>query len=639
MNSGEKVLVVEDERLVALDVKTHLERFGYVVPATLTRAEDALAHIASDPPDLVLMDIHLEGELDGIGAAQQIRRDFDLPVILLTAYADETTIERARSSRPFAYLIKPFNARELRTSIVIALERHTLEQQVRQRQILLDTVVENVGEGILLCGSDGLVRYANGIAASMLGVSSGELENQPIGEVITFDDGEDLEEALTSRGYRNLRSVRGEAVPVDLRVAEVPDGNRVYVLQDARELIAHERALLQKEEQLSHARKMEAIGRLAGGIAHEFNNLLTVIMGYARLIADAAAEGQEFDPEWIKRNAEGILSAAAGSTGMVRQLLSFGRYEEHKPQRLVINATLQSLDKILTRLMGESIAVHLSTEESLPAVMVDPGRIEQSLLNLVINARDAMPSGGVLTITTRSVAVEEPRTVVSGELPPGRYVTLSVQDTGRGIDRSNLSRIFEPFFTTKERGEGTGLGLAAVYSTVEQAGGLLDVASHPESGTIFTIYLPAVQEEVESNRHRPHSDKQSITDGQALSGTGRILTVIPDQDIRKMLAQLLSGHGYTVYESSSPGEALIIVEELGESFDLTICDFATPLINGVRFLKRFEAAAPGRPSVLLMDPSDHLEEREFSTLEAASVLRKPFSPQKILETVHAALLE
>ncbi|MFP4302366.1 MAG: response regulator [Alkalispirochaetaceae bacterium] len=635
--SGERIAVVEDERLVALDIKNHLERFGYVVPRTFTRAEDLLAYIANEPPELVLMDIHLEGELDGITAAERIRRDFDIPVILLTAYADEATIERARTSRPFAYLIKPFNSRELRTSIVISIERHNLERAVRERQLLLNTVVENVGEGIFLCDQSGTVRYVNGIAASMLGVAPEELYDRKLSEVLTFSDGDSVEEALRARGYKSLLGGREEEIPVDLRVAEVPEQHKVYVLQDVREHIAHERELLNKEEQLSHARKMEAIGRLAGGIAHEFNNLLTVIMGYARLLADAAkeAEGEEpVDAGWIRRNAEGILNAASGSTSMIRQLLSFGRYEERQPRRVDLNGIIGSLDKILTRLMGERIAVNFSLSSETNSVMVDPGRIEQSLLNLVLNARDAMPDGGVLTISTRSVLFEESTTVVSGEIPPGSYVSLSVADTGEGIERGTLSRIFEPFFTTKERGSGTGLGLAAVYSTVEQAKGYLDVISEAEGGTVFTIYLPAMPgEDVEGQQESGVEVEKSV------GGEGRILVIVPDQEIRQMLTQLLSSHGYTAFGTSNPGEALIVLEELTESFDLTICDFSTPLINGARLLRRFERVAPEKPSILLVDQSDPLEEAELEELSHCTPLNKPFGPQRILQLVEKALLE
>ncbi|MFP4424993.1 MAG: response regulator [Spirochaetaceae bacterium] len=635
--SGERIAVVEDERLVALDIKNHLERFGYVVPRTFTRAEDLLAYIANEPPELVLMDIHLEGELDGITAAERIRRDFDIPVILLTAYADEATIERARTSRPFAYLIKPFNSRELRTSIVISIERHNLERAVRERQLLLNTVVENVGEGIFLCDQSGTVRYVNGIAASMLGVAPEELYDRKLSEVLTFSDGDSVEEALRARGYKSLLGGREEEIPVDLRVAEVPEQHKVYVLQDVREHIAHERELLNKEEQLSHARKMEAIGRLAGGIAHEFNNLLTVIMGYARLLADAAkeAEGEEpVDAGWIRRNAEGILNAASGSTSMIRQLLSFGRYEERQPRRVDLNGIIGSLDKILTRLMGERIAVNFSLSGETNSVMVDPGRIEQSLLNLVLNARDAMPDGGVLTISTRSVLFEESTTVVSGEIPPGSYVSLSVADTGEGIERGTLSRIFEPFFTTKERGSGTGLGLAAVYSTVEQAKGYLDVISEAEGGTVFTIYLPAMPgEDVEGQQESGVEVEKSV------GGEGRILVIVPDQEIRQMLTQLLSSHGYTAFGTSNPGEALIVLEELTESFDLTICDFSTPLINGARLLRRFERVAPEKPSILLVDQSDPLEEAELEELSHCTPLNKPFGPQRILQLVEKALLE
>jgi PAS domain S-box-containing protein len=633
--SGERILVVEDERLVALDIKTHLERFGYLVSKTFTRAEDALASIAQDPPHLVLMDIHLEGELDGITAAERIRRDFDIPVILLTAYADEATIERARSSRPFAYLIKPFNSRELRTSIVISIERHRLERAVRDRQILLDTVIENVGEGIFLCNAEGVVRYVNGIAASMIGLPPEELLDRKLPEILSFVDGESTDEAVVSRGYNTLFGANGEEIPVDLRVAEVPGRERVYVLQDVREHIAHERELLQKEEQLSHARKMEAIGRLAGGIAHEFNNLLTVIMGYARLVADAAKEANEeepVDPVWVRRNAEGILSAATGSTSMIRQLLSFGRYEGQQPRRVELNSVVNSLDKILSRLMGEQIAVTFSLAQESTEVLVDPGRIEQSLLNLVINARDAMPEGGVLTVATRSVTMEESTTVVSGEVPPGSYIALSVSDTGKGIARGTLSQIFEPFFTTKERGSGTGLGLAAVYSTVEQAKGYLDVASEEASGTVFTIYLPAAEGEAQVESGEESLPKEME---RHPAGEGRVLLVVPDQDIRQMLSQLLSSHGYTVFETSNPGEALIVVEELSESFDLTICDFSTPLINGLRLLERFERAAPSKPSILILDQSDPVDPGELEELERCTPIRKPFGPQKILSLVRS----
>lgn len=633
--AGEQIIVVEDERLVALDVKSHLERFGYVVPRTFSRAEDALAYIAAEPPSVVLMDIHLEGDLDGITAAEQIRRDFDVPVILLTAYADEATIERARSSRPFAYLIKPFNGRELRTSIVIALERHTLERAVRDRQLLLETVIENVGEAVFLCDSDGVLRYANGIAASMLDVEKEKLEGEHLSDVLRFESGVPLHEAVSTRGYQSLLSREGEPIPVDPRVAEVPGRNRVYVLQDVREHILHERELVQKEEQLSHARKMEAIGRLAGGIAHEFNNLLTVIMGYARLIADAAEEAEEApDGGWFRRNAEGIINAATGSTSMIRQLLSFGRYEEQKPQRLELNSVVRGLDKILTRLMGEHVGVNFALCDNPTAVEVDPGRIEQSLLNLVINARDAMPRGGVLTIATRRVSLEERYTMVSGEAPPGEYLSLSVTDTGEGIDKSTLSRIFEPFFTTKERGSGTGLGLAAVYSTVEQSQGYLDVESEEAKGTTFTIYLPALEEKRGSDTEPP---VYSIEPDGDSSGSGRVLMVIPDKDIRQMLSQLLSSHGYTVYETSNPGEALIVVEELSESFDLTVCDYATPLINGVRLLERVQASAPGKPSILLLDQSDHLDEETRRGLTGCISLKKPFAPQKILSLVRESM--
>ena len=318
---------------------------------------------------------------------------------------------------------------------------------------------------------------------------------------------------------------------------------------------------------------------------------------------------------------------------MIRQLLSFGRYEEHRPRPVELNSIVESLDKILTRLMGERIGVQLSLTSEPTFVTVDPGRIEQSLLNLVINSRDAMPNGGVLSISSRRMNLEDQVTVVSGTMPPGQYVALSVSDTGAGIDRPTLSRIFEPFFTTKERGSGTGLGLAAVYSTVEQAGGYVDVSSEPEKGTTFTMFLPTRDGEP------PREPEELPSEEAHLGGEGRILVVVPDQDIRQMLVQLLTGHGYTVYETGNPGEALIVVEELSESFDLTICDFSTPLISGLRLLRRFEHAAPGKPSILLLDQADHLESNDLAKLERTETLRKPFGPQKILGLVHAALVE
>ena len=322
------------------------------------------------------------------------------------------------------------------------------------------------------------------------------------------------------------------------------------------------------EKQLRQAQKMEAIGQLAGGIAHDFNNLLTVITGYCDLV------DRELPPTGtLHRNCEQIKKAGDRATALTRQLLAFSRQQLLEPKVLDLNAVVLELEKMLRRLIGEDIELKTQLDSRLGSVKVDRGQIEQVIMNLVVNARDAMPSGGRLSIETKNVVLDEEQVRHRQPQRPGSYVLLAIADTGMGIDAETQARIFEPFFTTKQAGHGTGLGLSMVYGIVRQSGGHIWVDSQPGQGATFQIYLPVVNE--------PARAQQAAAQPKASrGGTETILLVEDEEALRGLTRDLLAAGGYKVLEANSPNEAIAIAQQYQEPIHLLLTDVIMPEMNG-----------------------------------------------------------
>ena len=370
-------------------------------------------------------------------------------------------------------------------------------------------------------------------------------------------------------------------------------------------------------EQLLQSQKLEAIGQLAGGVAHDFNNLLTVVMGYSQL---ALRQLLPNDP--LRLNIEVITTASDRAASLTRQLLAFSRKQIMRPKVLDLNTIIVELERMLRRIIPENITIRTILQQEPGNVRADPSQIERVIMNLAVNASDAMPKGGKLTIETASRSLDETNARQQHDVPPGRYVMLTIEDTGVGIDRQMQQHIFEPFFTTKEVGKGTGLGLSTVYGIVKQSGGNIVVHSEPGTGTTFRIYLPRVDEDASENkRHESPTDLPR--------GTERILLVEDNEMVRGLVRQVLEASGYQVLEAANGSAARLICEQNTEAIQLLLTDVVMPEMSGREVA---DLLAPLHPEMRVLYMSGYAENviaREGVLEEGINFIQKPFSSEAL----------
>jgi nitrogen-specific signal transduction histidine kinase len=394
------------------------------------------------------------------------------------------------------------------------------------------------------------------------------------------------------------------------------------LLEAQRVRIQHDRVAL--EAQLLEARKMEAVGRLAGGIAHDFNNLLTAIGGYNDLALDSLPPD---DP--IRELLLEVRSATNRAASVTKQLLAFARRQIVKPTDVDVNAVLADLQRMMRPLIGEHIFVDARLEGRLRRALVDRGQLEQVLLNLSLNARDAMPSGGTLTLATTNVLVTAATRPPGTTLPDGEYVSILVGDTGTGIPEADLPHIFEPFFTTKGRENGTGLGLATVYGILAQSGGAITVATRIGNGTTFTVYLPAARAAAGRNR----SDRG----GRPVAGGRETVLIAEDEAAVRVLARRsLEQRGYQVLEAATPRDALRIAVEHAGPIHLLLTDVVMPELSGPEVAERVQAARNGIKVLFMSGYADAISARHLAD-ERRELLHKPFTPEKLAARVRRVL--
>ncbi|HRX84868.1 MAG TPA: response regulator [Phycisphaerae bacterium] len=638
-----RILVVEDEGLIAEEIHERLKRLNFQVVGIEDTGPRAIDAVIACKPDLVLMDIRLKGSMDGIETAEAIiREQLDVPVIFLTAHSDEATLQRAKRAAPFGYILKPFHERELMVAIEMAMHRHVLERRLRESELRYATTLASIGDGVLATDRDGRVTYLNPVAEALTAWDADDARDVAADEILVLLD-EKTQSQLPSPIAAALRGGQarqlsapvlllpreGDAVLIDDSAAPIRNQKgeitgAVVAFRDIRQRRQAEEALRRTEEQLREAQKLESIGQLAGGVAHDFNNFLTVIHGCGEHLLKRGGLSAA-DAELVQE----ILKAADRSANLTKQLLAFGRRQRLDPQVLDLNTLVDSTGQLLSRLLGEHVRIAVSKHPSPAAVRADPGQLEQVIINLAVNARDAMPGGGTLSFATAVEELAPPSDGGDLAMEPGRYVVLKASDTGVGMDAKTLARVFEPFFTTKGVGRGTGLGLATVYGIINQSGGHILAESAVGRGTTFTIYLPAVAYEAPASE--PVKARDTTERASAV-----VLLVEDDAAVRAIAASGLRAHGYEVVEADSGAEAIKRFEEDPGAIDILVSDTVMPGLSGPQVAEKLLEARP-ELSVLLLSgySSDIIANPQI--MKRAAFMQKPFTPTGLANRVHEVL--
>ena len=493
----------------------------------------------------------------------------------------------------------------------------------------VEQLLSNLPVGLALVDRDGRFLFANDAFARVVDLPPEKLPPYP-GDLVIPEDKGAVSESI--RRYASGSSMSGD---IAIRLKDQPDDvialsiAGVRGLGDAAVLLGlkdnSEETKLKR--QVAQATKMQAIGQLAGGVAHDFNNILTAIIGYCDLmmLRHQPGDSDYDDIQQIKNNSNRAAS-------LTRQLLAFSRQQTLRPQVLQLPDVVAEVSILLKRLLGETVRLEVHHGRAMGAVRADPGQLEQVIINLGVNARDAMPDGGVVHLTTKAVTQTDVRAMGSEILPIGDYILLSVEDSGTGISKENIGKIFEPFFTTKEVGKGTGLGLSTVYGIVKQSGGFIFAESEAGQGTKFDIYLPVHTGGVPEAEKAARPDKQKPKD---LWGSGRVLVVEDEDMVRAVAERALVRQGYVV-ETASDGEEALALFADGKGYDLIVSDVVMPNLDGPAMARQLRAKY-GNVKILFMSGYAEEQLRQSINLDNVSFLPKPFSVQQIAEAVRDAL--
>ncbi len=519
-------------------------------------------------------------------------------------------------------------------------QRKQADEALRESEERTRLILDNALDALVTMDASGRITGWNDAAERMFGWKCEEILTRSLAETVIPPryreaHGRGLEKFLaTGEAVVLNRRVElsglhrdGHEFPLELTVTATQRRGEYSFsafVRDLSERAKSEEALRRSEEQLRQAQKMEAIGRLAGGVAHDFNNLLTAIEVPARMLLDELTPN---DP--MRNDLEEIRSAAGRAAILTRQLLAFSRRQVLQPRVMDLNTVVADMDRMLQRLIGEDIDLVTRLTPRLHPVLADSGQIEQVLVNLAVNARDAMPRGGRVTIETANVTLEEGYTSVHPGSRPGPHAMLAVSDSGSGMDRETLSHLFEPFFTTKELGKGTGLGLATVYGIVKQSGGTIFVYSEPEQGTSFKVYLPSAEGAVgpiERGEATPTS-----------GGTETVLLVEDDRAVRAMARRILEAKGYHVLDAANGDRAVNICETHPERIHIMVSDVIMPRVSGRILSDRISQLRPEMKVLFMSGYPDETIVQHGVLQPGTAFLEKPFTPEKLVAKVRQVL--
>lgn len=638
------ILVVEDEKIVAADIASTLEGLGYSVPGVVSSGEEAVRRVGELHPDLVLMDIVLGGQMDGVQAARLLRQRFSIPVVFLTAFADGDSLNRARASEPFGYIVKPFSEKELRSTIEIALYKHQVEQQLKQRERWFSTTLRCVGDAVIATDPSGKVTFLNPVAESLLGCTAERALGRPIAEMFRLIDLQTGQRANNPvqqvlQGHAGMTPTnaalideQGREVSIDSRTAPIIDDKdnllgAVVVFRDITERKRNERRMVLAD-------RLAAVGAMATGVAHEVNNPLTYLIGNLGFGIDelksirteierASASPPERERNLLSRLDSALEALSESRDGaqrvqrVMQDLGTFSRAGDEVSTRVNLQEILEAALKMTANQIGAQVTVSRLFQE-VPSVDANPSNLGQVFVNLLVNAAQAMRNAG---------SAGEIRVATYAD-PQGRAV-VEISDTGPGIPREALNRIFQPFYGGEPAGRPPGMGLAICHQIVTRMGGEIAVESDPGKGSAFRVTLPAAASEQGKSKSRSWPAPPVRR--------GRILVVddepIVGGSIRRTLAK-----EHDVVVVSSGKEALAMIQG-GEAFDLILSDVMMPEMSGIDLYEELFKLRPASAQSMIFLTGGAFTQgaRKFLDSVPNSRLEKPFDPDRLRRFVRERL--
>jgi len=643
------ILIVEDDAILAMALRGKISRLGYNVVGPFAFGEEAIAFLPGRQVDLVLMDIELAGDMNGITTAEILLGMSDIPVVFLTAYSQNGLLEQAKTVSPYGYLVKPVSDQALAATVEMSLHRHKVDLELKEsRRVLAKseekfrTVADYIYDWEYWRATDGSFVYISPSCERITGYKPEEFCQDPglLGIIIHPDDREnfarhidDIAKGVANKDFQTLTfritTRSGKECYIEHICREVFNqaGNSLGRRVTNRDITEGKRAEVEKakmQTQLQQAQKMEAIGTLAGGIAHDFNNILSAILGYAEMAQEDSPAGSI-----LKRDIDQVVKASHRAKDLVKQILAFSRQTETELIPIQPAMIVREAAKMLRSSLPSTIDIQQNIDVNSGPILADPTQIHQIVMNLCTNAFHAMEeTGGTLSISLEKKTLTEKDIVNQPGMHSGDFVQLSVGDTGPGIAPELWDKIFDPYFTTKEIGKGTGMGLSILHGIVKNYGGSVSFNSHPGEGTVFQVLLPVMAAE---------SVVEDKPEEIVRLGNERILFIDDEEILAEMGKSMLERLGYQVTVRSSSLEALTTFQDQPDMFDLVITDHTMPGMTGSDLARRILQIRPFMPIILCTGYSSLISEEKVRSLGIKGFAMKPLARKDIAAIIRKVL--